>query len=66
MGVLEIHAPRGRGMAFRMSRRITQLGWNILSARLGQWGGHGAATFYLVNDELQAPSEEQVRASLGQ
>jgi hypothetical protein len=53
-------------MAFRMSRRITQLGWTILSARLGQWGGHGAATFYLVNDELQAPSEEQVRASLGQ
>jgi hypothetical protein len=42
------------------------LGWNILSARLGQWGGHGAATFYLVDQALHAPSEEQVRQSLGQ
>ncbi len=46
--MLEIRAPRGRGLAFRMSRLITHLGWDIQSARVGQWGGLGVAGFYVV------------------
>jgi [protein-PII] uridylyltransferase len=45
--VLEIQAPRGRGMAYRLSRMLRAHGFNILSARVGQWGGHAAAAFYL-------------------
>lgn len=46
-GVLEIRAPRGRGMPYRLSRLITENGWNIVSARVGQWAGSAAAAFYL-------------------
>jgi [protein-PII] uridylyltransferase len=45
--VLEVQAPRGRGMAFRLSRMLRAHGFNILSARVGQWGSHAAAAFYL-------------------
>ena len=45
--VLEIQAPRGRGMAYRLSRMLRAHGFNILSARVGQWGSHAAAAFYL-------------------
>ena len=45
--ILEVRAPRGRGMAYRLSRMIAEQGWNILAARLGQWAGQGAASFYL-------------------
>lgn len=47
-GILEVRAPRGRGMAYRFSRLIAQNGWNIVSARVGQWAGRGAAAFYLL------------------
>jgi [protein-PII] uridylyltransferase len=44
---LEIRSPRGRGLPFRLSRWIAEENWNIQSARLGQWAGKAAATFYL-------------------
>ncbi|MBN9501189.1 MAG: hypothetical protein BGO01_14180 [Armatimonadetes bacterium 55-13] len=49
-GVLEIRAPRGRGMPYRFSRLIARQGWNILAARVGQWADSGAATFYIVGE----------------
>ncbi|HRK23145.1 MAG TPA: HD domain-containing protein, partial [Fimbriimonadaceae bacterium] len=47
-GILEVRAPRGRGMAFRISKMIAAAGWNIVSARFGQWAGRGAAAFYVL------------------
>lgn len=47
-GILEVRAPRGRGMAYRFSRMIASQGWNIQAARVGQWAGLGAAAFYIL------------------
>ena len=47
-GILEIRAPRGRGMPYRISRLIAENGWDIASARVGQWAGQAAATFYIL------------------
>ncbi len=46
-GIIEIQAPRGRGMAYRISRQLSAHGINILSARVGQWAGSGTAAFYV-------------------
>lgn len=47
-GILEIRAPRGRGMPYRFSRQIADQGWNIVSTRVGQWAGSAAAAFYIL------------------
>lgn len=57
-GILEVQAQRGRGMAYRMSKLIAKQGWNILAARLGQWAGTGAASFY-----LEMPGGGEVQSS---
>jgi [protein-PII] uridylyltransferase len=54
VGVLEINAPRGRGMPFRIARSLSQHGWSVQGARVGQWAGRGAATFYIVGSEGSA------------
>jgi [protein-PII] uridylyltransferase len=59
-GILEIRAPRGRGMPYRFARELSEQGWNIVAARVGQWAGAGAATFYLVDRTGRAPSRESV------
>ena len=46
-GIVEVHAPRGRGMAYRLARQLSAQGINILSARVGQWAGSGTAAFYV-------------------
>jgi [protein-PII] uridylyltransferase len=46
-GIIEIQAPRGRGMAYRLARQLSAHGINILSARVGQWAGTGTAAFYV-------------------
>lgn len=58
-GILEVQAPRGRGMAYRLSRLIAANGWNIVAARVGQWAGRGTAAFY-----LEGASPEVVEALL--
>jgi len=58
-GILEIRAPRGKGMAYRVSRLIARHGWNIHSARVGQWAGRGAAAFY-----LEGVQPEDIEAAL--
>ena len=59
-GILEIRARRGRGMAYRMARRLAALGWNVVSARVGQWAGNAAAAFYIVGADGAAVSLEAV------
>lgn len=45
--ILELRTQRGRGMPYRLSRLIAERGWNILTARIGQWAGLGTASFYV-------------------
>lgn len=60
--ILEIRAPKGRGLAFRLSRVISQQGLSILSARLGQWAGSASAGFY-VYDPSGRPVDTQALRS---
>lgn len=64
-GILEIRAPRGRGMAYRMSRLIARQGWDIVAARIGQWAGQGAAAFYIQGPGHCPLSAAEVKAALG-
>ncbi len=50
--IIEIQAPRGRGMAYRLSRQLSRHGINILGARVGQWAGSGTAAFYVEGRDL--------------
>ncbi len=63
-GLLEVRAPRGRGMAYRLSRLIAEQGWNIVTARVGQWAGNAAAAFYIVGRGAEGPSAAEVDAAL--
>ena len=61
--ILEIQAPRGRGMAYRLSRLMAAQGWNVSSAKVGQWAGNGTAAFYLTDHggrELSRAAVERV------
>lgn len=64
-GILEVRAPRGKGMAYRFSRLISLAGWNIQAARVGQWAGRGAAAFYITGPGERALSSQEVEAVLG-
>ncbi len=55
--ILEVRAPRGRGMAYRFSRLIAAQGWNVVAARFGQWAGQAAAAFYLQSPETPLDAE---------
>ena len=63
-GILEFRAPRGRGMAYRLSRIIARQGWNIVSARVGQWAGRGAAAFYILGEDARALTKTEVEEAL--
>lgn len=60
-GILEIRAPRGRGMAYRVSRLLAGKKWNVVTARVGQWGGNAAAAFYVVDQDGNAIPEASIR-----
>jgi [protein-PII] uridylyltransferase len=62
--ILEIRAPRGRGMPYRFSRLIAQQGWNVVSARVGQWAGNATGAFYLQNADGSVPTREEVEWAL--
>lgn len=63
-GILEIRAPRGRGMAYRMSQLIAENEWNISTARFGQWAGRGSATFYISGKDEAPLSASEVQQGL--
>ncbi len=62
---LEVRAPRGRGLAYRMANRITELGWTILGARVGQWAGAGAASFSLLGPKGKGLSQQDADQAFG-
>jgi [protein-PII] uridylyltransferase len=64
-GIIEIRAPRGRGLPYRLARQISHQGWNILSARVGQWAGNAAAAFYVLGPQNQTIRSESVENALG-
>jgi [protein-PII] uridylyltransferase len=64
-GILDITAPQGKGMAYRLARMIATQGWDILSARFGQWAGRGAAAFYITGADRHPISAEAVHLALG-
>ncbi|MBA3725609.1 MAG: HD domain-containing protein [Armatimonadetes bacterium] len=47
LGILEVETPPGRGMPFRVTKTLAELGWNVHVARIGQWGGRAVGRFYL-------------------
>lgn len=61
--ILEFSAPRGRGLAYRLSRLIAESGWSVVSARVGQWAGRGAVAFYITGAEGSPVDEATVRNS---
>lgn len=63
-GVLELEAPKGRGMPYRISRLIADCGWDIVSARIGQWAGRAAATFYLLRLDGEPLGREEIDRGL--
>jgi [protein-PII] uridylyltransferase len=63
-GVLEVRAPRGRGMPYRFSRLIASQGWNTYAARVGQWADSGAATFYIAGPSGRALSRQEIESTL--
>ncbi|MCC7230010.1 MAG: HD domain-containing protein [Fimbriimonadaceae bacterium] len=63
--VLEVRAPRGRGMPYRFSRLIAAQGWNTFAARVGQWADSAAATFYIGSGDGERLTKEAVEAVLG-
>jgi len=63
--ILEVRAPRGRGMAFRVSRLIAARGWNTVAARVGQWAGQAAASFYVLGPEGRPLHQEDIEAAFG-
>ncbi|MFZ4506862.1 MAG: HD domain-containing protein [Fimbriimonas sp.] len=62
-GILEIRAPRGRGLPYRLARLIAEQGWNIVSARVGQWAGNAAAAFYLLGRQGTSLTKEEVEST---
>jgi [protein-PII] uridylyltransferase len=63
--VLEVRAPRGRGMPYRFSRLIAAQGWNTFAARVGQWADSGAATFYIGKPDGVELTRKEVEKALG-
>lgn len=63
-GILEIRSPRGRGMPYRLSRLIADQGWNVVSARVGQWAGSATAAFYLIGTDGRPLTKDDVNEAL--
>jgi [protein-PII] uridylyltransferase len=62
--IIDFYAPRGRGMAYRLSRLVADMDWSIRSARVGQWAGQGAAAFYVTDQSGQGISQDEVENRL--
>lgn len=62
--LLEVRAPRGRGLAFRIVRQLSQSGFDISAARFGQWAGQAAASFYLRRSSGEGVSLSEIQTVL--
>lgn len=65
-GILEVRAPRARGLPYRLARLVAQRGWNIQSARLGQWADNASAALYLTRGDGSALTGSEVEAAMAQ
>jgi len=63
--ILEIHAPHGRGMPYRLARLLARHKINILSAKVGQWAGSAAAAFYINPMNKSDSIEVLVKQAMG-
>lgn len=64
--ILEIHAPRGRGMPYRLARLLSDHGLNIQTARIGQWAGSAAASFYVLPFNEETSIEESIESAMAE
>ena len=46
--LLEVSAPDETGVVYRLSRTVSDLGWNIHAARLSVWGSRARDAFYVT------------------
>ena len=49
--LLEVSAPDETGVVYRLSRAISDLGWNIHAARLSVWGSRARDAFYITGQD---------------
>lgn len=61
--ILEIETPLGRGMPFRITKTIAELGWNVQVARIGLWAGRAVARFYV--DSSASVTQEAMENAFG-
>jgi len=47
--VIDLQTPLDAGALYRASYALSRLGWNIHSARLGQWAGRTLLSFYCTD-----------------
>jgi [protein-PII] uridylyltransferase len=57
--MIEMQMPIDTGALYRSSRVLSGLGWNIHSARLGQWAGRTVIGFYVTDSEGNNIAPEQ-------
>ncbi|MEN3000495.1 MAG: HD domain-containing protein [Armatimonadota bacterium] len=60
--VVDMQTPPDPGALYRAAYRLAQLGWNIHSARLGQWAGRTLLSFYCTDIQgHKIPPDQHVR-----
>ncbi len=64
--IIEIQAPRGRGLAYRLARVIADQKLNIVAARVGQWAASGSAAFYVQPQYGDTIDAEEIKAAFAQ
>lgn len=51
--LLEVSAPDETGVVYRLSRAVSDLGWNIHAARLSVWGSRARDAFYVTDRDAE-------------
>ena len=60
--LLEVSAPDETGVVYRLSRAVSDLGWNIHAARLSVWGSRARDAFYVTDrDGGKVPASDVSR-----
>lgn len=65
--ILDVQTPDQRGVFYRVTSAVSQVGWNIHSARLSTWRGSTRNAFYLTDikgDKIPAHAVHELDASL--
>ena len=62
--LVDIETPDETGVAYRLSSRFAEFGWNIHSARVSTWGGNARCAFYLTDGAGHKLDADVVRERL--